>query len=266
MRTIIGLLAAVVLSNSCSNLPQPKQINANQSSVAAEVILRKSALQHGDPWKRYQRVDVAYNGEWSYLATRLQPVITDAGFRKCSKEIYEPRLKKVRQLHSGPQGEKQVIRQGRQSEATFNGVRSKSQEVKDAAALVADAYTVFLFGPSWLIQNGENFRLMEDRTLGGERCHLVAGQITPGFGAASRDDFIVWIGKESRLMKRFQFSLNGMDSTRGADVDVTFSEHWKAPDGSIWPRHFVEYIQRPVLAKAHDWRMVSLRLDGKMAR
>jgi hypothetical protein len=66
-------------------------------------------------------------------------------------------------------------------------------------------------------------------------------------------------------MRRLQFTLNGLDSTRGADVDVTFSDFHKAADGSVWPRTFVEYIQRPLRAKAHEWRMNSLKLDGSHA-
>lgn len=63
-------------------------------------------------------------------------------------------------------------------------------------------------------------------------------------------------------MRRIQFSLNGLESTRGADVDVTFSDFRKAPDGSLWRGHFLERIQRPIPAKAHEWQMTSLKLDG----
>jgi hypothetical protein len=105
--------------------------------------------------------------------------------------------------------------------------------------------------------------MMDQRRLDGEVCQLVAGRLAPGIGNSEEDFFIVWISQESGWMKRFQFTLNGMDSTRGADVDVVFSDHRKAPDGSVWAGHFVERIQRPLLAKAHDWRMTSLSLDGR---
>ena len=123
----------------------------------------------------------------------------------------------------------------------------------------------FLFGPSWLSRKGTDFRLIDERTLNGERCHLIAGRLAPGLGNSGMDHFIVWIGRDSSLMKRFQFTLNGLDSTRGADVDVTFSNYRTAADGSVWPENFVEYIHRPILAKAHQWRMTSLSLDGRRA-
>ena len=64
----------------------------------------------------YQRVDTAYAGEWSAIATRLQPVLTDPGFRKDSVETYRPRQQSVRQLHTGPDGTKEVRRTGRKIE------------------------------------------------------------------------------------------------------------------------------------------------------
>jgi hypothetical protein len=265
MRTFLLSLASLLVV-SCSNLPVPQPEPTGQGkrsdSLAATEILKQAARQQGNPWRNYQRVQVAYNGEWSTIAVKVQPVLTNPEFRKSSVEIYQPRLNRVTQVHTGPMGTKQVIRQLAKTQVTFNA-KPADAEATAAAGLVADAYKIFLFGPSWLTVHGRDLRLLPDRTLDGEKCHLVAGRLSPGIGTATADDFIAWIGQDSRLMRRFQFTLNGLDVTRGADVDVTFSEHWKAPDGSIWPGHFVEYIQRPIHAKAHDWRMTSLTLNGR---
>ena len=134
-----------------------------------------------------------------------------------------------------------------------------------AAALVADAYTVFVFGSSWLAENGRDFQLLPGGSIAGEPCHLVSGTLKPGLGRADSDSFIAWIGKGTGHLRRFQFTLNGLESTKGADVDVTFSEMRKAPDGSVWPTRFVERVQRPVNIPAHDWRMTSLSLGGRKA-
>lgn len=269
MRTLLTGLAAISLFSSCSTLPRPG-VEAGVPSVSpgdAAALLRQSARAHGDAWKSYRRVDTAYSGEWSAIATRLQPVLTDPGFRKDSVETYRPRQSSVRQLHSGPDGSKEVLRKGSDVVVRYHGTTtSDEEEVRAAAALVADAYTAFLFGPSWLSEKGRGLRMLPPRELEGESCHLVAGSLAPGFGVSIGDDFIAWIGTESRLLKRLQFSLNGLDSTRGADVDVVFSDHWKAADGSVWPGRFVEHIQRPVKAKAHEWRMTALSLDGRKMR
>ena len=260
---LLSVFLAVSFLSSCSTLPRPGADPGPVVAGDAKALLQRSARAHGDPWRNYQRVEVAYSGEWSTLATRLQPVLTDPGFRKDSVETYQPRRAKVRQLHSGPAGRKEVRRDGRTVEVRYHGTPAAGAEVRDAAALVADAYTVFLFGSSWLAEHGRGLRLIGERDLDGESCHLVAGRLSPGFGVAEQDDFIAWIGAESRLLKRFQFSLNGLDSTRGADVDVVFSETWKAADGSVWPGRFVERIQRPLRAKAHVWRMTALSLEGR---
>lgn len=266
MRLLLAGLSALSLLASCSTLPRPGSATEPPPSDAAAALLRQSARAHGDPWRTYRKVEVGYTGEWSGLATRLQPVLTDAGFRKDSVETYQPRLSRVRQVHTGPLGTKEVLREGREVTVKFNGAAATDPEVLHAAALVADAYTVFLFGTSWLAEHGRELRLLDQREFEGKPCHLVAGRLAPGFGVAAEDDFIAWIDAESRLLKRFQFSLNGLASTRGADVDVVFSEIWKAADGSIWPGRFVERIQRPLRAKAHDWRMTTLTLDGRKMR
>lgn len=266
MRFPLFLFLAALSLVSCSTLPVPGPLADDPSQGEAREILVRSAGHHGDPWKSYQRVEVGYDGTWGTVATKVQPVITDPGFRKSSVEIYQPRARQLRQVHSGPRGTKEVIRAGREVTVKFNGASSTDREVLGAAALVADAYTIFTFGSSWLAENGRDLRLLPDRKISGETCRLVAGRFAPGLGNADEDHFIAWIGAESGLLRRFQFSLNGMDSTRGADVDVVFLEHWKTPDGSVWPGHFIETIQRPIYVKAHDWRMISLTLDGRKVR
>lgn len=267
MRPLLAALSAASLLSSCSTLPVPGEARGSAGGeTAAAALLDASARHHGDPWRRYARVEVGYDGEWSAIATRLQPVLTDPGFRKSSWESYQPRLARVVQRHRGPEGLKEVTRQRPRTLVRYNGRPADGSETRDAAALVADAYTAFLFGSSWLAAHGRGLSLLEEGTLDGERCQRVAGRLTPGFGAADEDHFIAWIGADSRLLRRLQFSLNGLDSTRGADVDVVFSEHFRAADGTWWPRRFVEHIQRPLLAKAHEWTMTTLAADGRTLR
>ena len=256
----------MALLASCSSLPVPGQANAVAPSAEAQNLMKKSAAAHGDPWGKYSEIEVAFVGEWTVLASRLQPVLTDPGFRKSSVETYQPPTGRVRQVHTGPSGTKTVERKRPEIRVAFNGEDSPDQEVLDAAALVVDAYKSFVFGTSWLMREGADFKLIGERTVDGARCHLVEGRLSPGFGNSEEDHFIVWIDRESSLMKRIQISLNGVETTRGADVDVVFSDFRKAADGSVWPAYFLESIQRPVVAKAHEWRMTSLKLDGKAAK
>ncbi len=252
------------LAVSCASLPDPYQAKSG-NDPSATAIIEKSAAAHGDPWKRNSRVTVSFEGEWSALATRIQPALTDPAFRKSSVETYRTGRKTVSQTHTGPAGTKAVTREGDSIFVSYNGVSSDDAEKLDAAALVADAYTVFVFGSSWLAENGTGFQLLPTRSIDGESCYLVSGTVRPGIGRSSDDKFIAWISRDTGYLKRFQFTLNGLESTRGSDVDVTFSEMRKAFGGTVWPTRFIERVQRPVKIKAHDWRMTSLSLDGRIA-
>jgi hypothetical protein len=260
------LLACAVCLSSCSTLTVPGAGKPAGDDDAARAVLEKSSKTSGSAWTRYQQVEVAYDGEWTGIVKRLQPDLVDPEFRKSSVETYRPRSGRVVQEHRGPGGSKRVVRRPGDVEVSYNGQAKDDATTRDAAALVADAYTAFLFGSSWLDRKGGDLVLLEPVEYAGETCERVQGVLRPGFGFVPEDRFIAWIGRESGWLRRLQFSIDGLASTRGADVDVAFSEHWKAPDGSVWPGRFVEWVQRPVLVKAHEWTMTGLTLDGKKVR
>jgi hypothetical protein len=258
-----SLLLLPFLVASCATLPDPAKATSSQPDPEATAILAKSAAAHGDPWKRLHHVKVSFDGEWSALAKRIQPVLTDPDFRKTSIESYRPGRKRVSQIHAGAGGTKTVERSGDSISVSYNGTATEDQEKLDAAALVTDAYTILVFGSSWLSENATNLQLLPGRKLDGEPCHLVAGSLKPGIGRASEDHFIAWISEDTALLKRFQFTLNGLESTRGADVEVTFLHMKTATDGTVWPTRFIERLQRPLQIKAHEWRMDSLEINGR---
>lgn len=257
-----ALLLASALLVSCSTLPRPGDpalaIRPTESGDPA-AILRESARQQGDPWKRASRVTAELDGEWSAIATRLQPVLTDPGFRKSSVETYLPPRRETLQIHRGPDGTKEVRRRPGEIRVSRNGSIDADPESKAAAALVADAYVAFLFGSSWLAENARDLSLLDVRRSNAENCHLVAGRLKPGFGLAADDHFIAWIDRSDGTLRRLQFTLNGLESTRGADVDVVFSGHFRDSNGFLWPRRFVEDIQRPLRARAHQWDLLRVK-------
>lgn len=262
MRNLLSILPVALLA-SCSTLDVPGTAPAVGDAGKARSILESSADATGDPWRTYRKVTVSYDGEWTGVAKRLQPDLVDADFRKSSVETYDTRREVVDQNHRGPGGRKVVERTRKDVTVTYNGEPIGPESRRDASALVADAYTAFLFGPSWLLRKGTALEVVGPGEVDGEICDRVQGKLRPGFGFSEEDRFIAWIGRESRLMRRLQFTIDGLASTRGADVEVTFSEHWKARDGSVWPGRFEERVQRPVPVKAHDWRMTALTVDGR---
>jgi hypothetical protein len=241
----------------------PGEGQAVSGSREAGVVMERSAHLTGNAWDRYRIVEVSYEGEWTAIVKRLQPDLVDGEFRKSSVETYLTRSGEVRQNHRGPGGNKRVVRRLGGVEVVYNDeLKEMSRSVRDAAALVADAYTAFLFGTSWLNEKGEDMVLLKAEEFDGEMCELVQGRLTPGFGFSEEDRFIAWVGRESGLLRRLQFTIDGLESTRGADVEVSFFDHWQAEDGSFWPGRFVERVERPIHVKAHEWWMTGLKVDG----
>lgn len=265
------LLSVIFWGTACSSLPRPTPgrlpEGATPEAAKARALLEKSAAAHGNAWGRNVRVEVGFDGKWTRLITRIQPILTDPDFRRTSVERYDPRAGKVVQNHQGPAGIKQVQHQRKgQTRVIYNKNPSTNPEVLASAALVADAYTLFVYGSSWLRQHTTPAGLFPAAVMAGELCDLVVCQVSPGFGPSPADQVIAWIGQETGLLRRVQFSLEALDSTRGADVDVAFSQFKTASDGSVWPTHFLEYVRRPFVFKAHEWTLTSLKLDGALVR
>ncbi len=256
-----GLLAFSL--TSCSSLPNPSHDFSAASAEAAEV-LELSAKQAGHPWKRCRKVTVAFSGQWTGIVKKLQPELVDAGFRGTSKETYLPRLNRVEQEHSGPKGTKHVTRTHDDIVVDFNGLTSGDKTANDAAALVADAYTIFLFGSDYLLSRGSDWALLRTDTrhrIEGKPCWLLSGTLRPGIGRSSEDRVIAWVCQQDHRLLRVQFTLAGLESTRGADADVTFSDIRPGPWNAEFPHHFVETIRRPLTVKAHDWRITNLSAE-----
>lgn len=262
------MLPALLLISSCSSLIVPGEGEAVGGASKARQVIDRSVAASGNVWQKYRKVEVSYDGEWTGVVKRLQPDLVDGDFRKSSDEVYEPQKLLVRQEHKGPGGTKSVVRSSGDVSVVYESEEEQvvDQNIRDASALVADAYTAFLFGSSWLKANARDMVLLEAEEFDGEDCDLVQGRLKPGFGFSEEDRFIAWIGRESGWLRRFQFTIDGLASTRGADVDVRLHDHWKGGDGNVWPGRFVEWVERPVHVKAHEWRMTSLKVDGKRLR
>lgn len=208
---------------------------------------------------------MAYEGRWALFPRLTQPVLVDAGYRGTSEERVWPRSGRVEQRHAGPEGTKRVSRRraGAEVAVSYDGTVTRDPEIEAAASLVADAYPMFLFGASWVLDQGRDFRPAGVGRLGGATCDLVEATLRPGLGAAAEDRVVVWIDRETKRTRRIHFSLNGLESTRGAEVDVTMDGFVTAPDGGQWPTRFVEWIRRPISTRAHTWWTTSLVVDGR---
>lgn len=187
-------------------------------------------------------------------------VLADTRFRRGSEErvLVGPRI--VAQDHSGPAGQKRVFRGPGAISVGYNGVPSEDDEVRRAAALVADAYLLFLLGPFYFDRPGVTFAAHGEAIVDGGECDGVLAVLRPGFGTAAEDRVILFIDRSSKQLRRVRMTLNGLESTRGAEVDVTFRD-FRRIGGILWPTDFDERIRVPFDLHAHHWRIVGLELN-----
>jgi hypothetical protein len=265
-RWLLGSFAAAVTAGCASG----GRTDGTDEDAAG--VLEKSARAHGlEAFATLRDINVAYAGHWHSLVKHLQPTLVDATFRGASEERLIPHEGRVSQFYQGTAGHKAVnrLRQGRdpgQIEVWFNGARTTSDDSRAAAALVSDGYSLFLLGPLLLLSNwrasvtvtsqrASTVRLYQD----GKRrwCHSISLTLTPGLGLSREDQLILWIDADELLMRRASFTLNGLQSTRGAVAHVdTFS--YVQVNGIQCPTRFHEHLERPLPLGVHDWALTGI--------
>lgn len=248
---LMGLLSSCASTQICT-----RAITTSEPEALALVTASQKA--HGSAaFERIRDLSVRYEGKWAAIGPRFQPVLVDSKFRGASEEriILSPRI--IAQSHTGPGGVKKVLREPGQIAIAYNGTVSQDAESKQAAALVADAYALFLLGPFYFQQTGTVFAMNGESLVDEALCDEVLAVLRPGIGRAKEDRVILHIDRHSKRLRRVRLTLNGLDSTRGAEVDVTFRD-FKSIDGVLWPTDFDERIRSPFKLHVHHWNLRSL--------
>jgi len=263
MERFAGIALIFVLSGCAARFPPRGVVADSTGRQRAADLLRASIDAHGGYLYGHDgpaEVRVDYEGRWGNLVRLLQPVLVDAAFRQGSEERLEPASDRLTQLHRGPAGEKRVVRDADSVEVLYNGDEVLSPGKRDAAALVADAYQMFLAGPSFFERRRAELTLLEPKRREGRRYERLLARLRPGLGHADEDEVVLWIDGETRRLDRLDFTLNGLESTRGALVSVTLDDHRRV-GGWLWPTRFVERLRAPLRVTAHRWRATSLEVD-----
>jgi hypothetical protein len=253
-------VATAFLLTACAS-PKICTREIKRSDPKATALLAESQRAHGGKaFTRVRDVSVRYEGRWASIGPRFQPVLADTKFRRSSEErlLVGPRI--IAQEHTGPDGRKVVVRKAGRVSVTYNGTRSTDDEVGRAAALVADAYTMFLLGPFYFNRQGVVLAQNGDSVVDKAVCDEVLAVLRPGFGEAKEDRVILFIDRSSKQLRRVRMTLNGLESTRGAEVDVTF-RNFRTVGGIAWATDFDERIRIPFDLHAHHWRMLGLEIN-----
>lgn len=246
-------LPALVLSGCATRFPQPEAGLLFSDGLDAETLFARSLDAHGGDIRAHRGdFNLAMTGEWGQAIVRIQPVVTDAGYRISAEERYRPADQFYALRHEGPEGVKTVVRHGREIEVWYNGEPERDPAILRASAMTTDAFEMFHFGPSFVSHRAVEMQRLTDRREDGTDYRLVWVRLRPGFGEADEDEAVLWIDPANDLLYRIHMTLNGFETTQGAHVDTTFHDYQDV-EGFMLPGRFVERVRGPIRIHAHDW-------------
>lgn len=258
---VLSLCGLLLLVGCATRGIPPTTVHGEQP--AARALLLKSAEAHGlSAFRQITDISVGYTGEWYSLVSKLQPVLIDAGYRRSSQErILIGTGGLVAQQHVGPHGSKQVVRRAEDIKLFYNGQPGHDPEALAAAALVADAYRMFLTGPFHFLEGNLSLAVAGNEEVEGRSCLTLVAVRRPGHGLAQEDRYLLFIDAENYLLRRIRFSMEGLESTRGAIAEVDFFDH-KPIAGVIWSTRFHERLRKPIPGlPVHDWWLTGLDVN-----
>ena len=261
---MIRCLTVLLTFALCScNAPKlsTKPNTAIASQTAAQNLLQRCQEAHGgQAFFKVRDISVRYEGKWGKIGPRFQPELVDKGFRKDSEERLLVRQRIIGQTHSGPDGNKHVFRTPDKTTVTYNAKASQDATQNQAAALVADAYQMFLLGPFYFDRPGVTLHSAGTASVNGIRCDQIRATLRPGFGQSPEDSVLLSIDQSTGILRRVLMTLNGLETTQGAEVDVTFDHHRRIA-GVLWATDYDERIRVPFDLHAHHWKLTGIDIN-----
>ena len=262
MRRLFWLIPIVLfVLGGCVRFPTATPNARFDDGLSAAQIFADCLAAHGGDMRDYPGdINLSTDGRWHGLIQRVQPMISDAGFRVTSQERYRPRDGLYAVHHHGPLGDKQVIRTPAGITVYYNGVLETDPVKLRATALTNDAFALFHFGPSFIKARATAISRLPDSLEGGQRYYRLLATLSPGFGVAKTDEVVLWINPQTHLLYRVHFTLNGFETTQGAHVDTTFLAYRKLGRFTL-PVRFNERVRGPIRIPAHEWHTTEMDRD-----
>jgi hypothetical protein len=256
-RTVIASLIAcsLMLLAGCASVrfPPDPPAAAFADGLTGDVIFARTLAAHGGDLRRYPGdINLSTDGRWFALIQKIQPVVTDSGFRIRSEERYRPRDGLYAVTHTGPEGSKHVVRSRDGLIVSYNGVRETDPVKLRATAMTNDAFRMFHFGPTFFLDRASNWVRLADAQEKAHAYYRLRATVRPGFGDSKEDDVVLWIDPDTMRLFRIHMSLNGFQTTVGAHVDTTFLEY-RDIAGFLLPVRFHERVRGPLRIDAHTW-------------
>ncbi len=263
------LLSMLVLFSTCLTIvgcasvrfpPDPPSA-AFADGLSGDAIFARTLAAHGGDLRQYPGdINLSTDGQWFALIQKIQPVVTDSGFRIRSEERYRPRDGLYAVNHTGPEGNKHVVRSRDGLTVSYNGVRETDPVKLRATAMTNDAFRMFHFGPSFFIDRVDTWVRLTDANEMSRNYYRLRTTVRPGFGDSKEDEVVLWIDRETARLFRIHMSLNGFETTVGAHVDTTFLEY-RDIAGYLLPVRFHERVRGPLRIDAHTWWTTGVDTD-----
>ncbi len=261
IRNFVVCLCALLLFG-CTSFPRavPSPSGPADGLSAQQVFDRTLAAHGGDIREHQGDINLSTDGHWYALIQRIQPIVSDAGFRVTSQERYRPSEGLYAIHHQGPLGSKQVVRTAQGISVYYNGVRETDPVKLRATAMTNDAFRMFHFGPSFVKERARSMTRLADAREGGTRYRLLLATLQPGFGEAASDQVVLWIDPMTDRLFRIHMTLNGFETTQGAHVDTTFLSY-RQVGPYLLPDRFRERVRGPLKIEAHRWWTTGVDMD-----
>jgi len=261
-RSLPLLLSSLLLLAlaGCSSFPEASPRLHADGLSARQVFDRTMAAHGGDIREHDGDFNLSTDGRWYALIQRIQPLVSDAGFRVTSQERYRPSDGVYAVHHQGPLGSKQVLRTPAGIAVHYNGVRETDPVKLRATAMTNDAFRLFHFGPSFVKERATTMTRIEDAREGGRSYRRVVATLQPGFGESTQDQVVLWIDARDDRLFRVHLTLNGFETTQGAHVDTTFLSYQQV-GRYLLPDRFHERVRGPLRIDAHRWWSTGIDTD-----
>lgn len=253
--SVLALMLLCLTMAGCASVrfPPDPPTTAFADGLSGDAIFARTLAAHGGDLRRYPGdINLSTDGRWYALIQKIQPVVSDSGFRIRSQERYRPSDGLYAIEHTGPDGSKHVVRSRDGLTVAYNGVRETDPAKLRATAMTNDAFRMFHFGPSFFLDRATTWTRLADVGERGKTYHRLRATVRPGFGEAAEDEVVVWIDRQTARLFRIHMSLNGFETTLGAHVDTTFLEY-RDVAGYLLPVRFHERVRGPLRIDAHTW-------------
>ncbi len=253
--SVLALMLLCLTMAGCASVRFPPEppTTVFDDGLSGDAIFARTLAAHGGDLRRYPGdINLSTDGRWFALIQKIQPVVSDSGYRIRSQERYRPSTGLYAIQHTGPDGRKQVVRSGAWLAVFYNGVRETDPVKLRATAMTNDAFRMFHFGPSFFLDRASSWNRLADADDKGRGYYRLRATVRPGFGESAADDVVIWVDRETGRLFRIHMSLNGFETTVGAHVDTTFLEY-RDVAGYLLPVRFHERVRGPLRIDAHTW-------------